>query len=148
MAMADVRAAFTSLLNGASVSAGLGYETEILKAYDYPPSGSTQTAFPWVYSIGAEEEIDNPPMMRHTRGTWALEVVLGGEELEQLVRRREAWVIAIAALADTALSLNGALSVLTDWRYGRLKRSDYYDNWWGFEIEVGFELYEAKANAA
>lgn len=147
MAMSDVRAAFTALLDGATATAGQDYATETLRAYDYPPPGGVQTALPCVYSIGAEEEIDSPPMMRHTAGTWALEVLLGGDDIEQLVRRRDAWRDAIASLADGAQALNGALSALTFWRYGRLKQSEYVDGW-GFEIQVGFELYEAKVNAA
>lgn len=89
-------------------------------------------------------------MMRHTQATWRVEVVLGpfSTGIEALSRRMDAWVDALASLADVNLSLGGDVSVVNGWEFSELRESIAYEALWGFDVNITMEIYEAKANAA
>lgn len=149
MAYADARTALRDVFHGATAQA-TDFAMETMTATEWPPSGAPQGGFPYAYIWSPRRSIEHPPMMRHTQATWRVEVVLGpfSTGIEALSRRMDAWVDALASLADVNLSLGGDVSVVNGWEFSELRESIAYEALWGFDVNITMEIYEAKANAA
>ncbi len=149
MSWATARAELAQLLDGATIESDGMVMDEQLSVSEWPPQLLAVDSLPVAWIWPPARTITHPPMQRFTAiRSCRLEVALGNtDSFEQLARRMDLWVEALAERFDSAIGLNGIGNV-PSWEVSELRQSAMYEGLWGFDIAIELELYEAKANDA
>jgi len=152
MSWSTARKAIRDELHGLTTTVGSGYGNETLTAFEFPQSSVQTSLMPYAYVIPPGRNIGHASgkLRVTTFDTVRVRFILGGtgSDLEQIARRMEAWVEKLAGEMDGAITFGSAVDVVTKRDVSELSNFPTDANSWGFDLELGLRLSEAKTLAA
>ena len=138
------RAALKAQLNGVTISSP---NSETLTAYEYAPGGRQDAqTFPYCFPLPNGHTVQRDSggdlvgrkdvivrVMLSARGS-----VEGGEGMETLHTRYDAWCLALTTALDDAIAMDGTVDIFgIDQQFGPLGLFDDIDAGWGMEMTLG-----------
>lgn len=138
------RAALKAQLDGVTITAP---NTETLTAYEYAPGGRQDAqTFPYCFPLPNGHTVTRESGGdRVGRKDVIVRVMLapkggveGGEGMETLHARYDAWCLALTTALDDAITIDGTVDIFgLDQQFGPLGLFDDIDAGWGFEMTLG-----------
>ena len=138
------RAALKAQLNGVTISSP---NSETLTAYEYAPGGRQDAqTFPYCFPLPNGHTVQRDSggdlvgrkdvivrVMLAPRGG-----VEGGEGMETLHTRYDAWCLALTTALNDAVAMDGTVDIFgIEQQFGPLGLFDDIDAGWGFEMTLG-----------
>lgn len=138
------RAALKAQLNGVTISSP---HAETLTALEYAPGGRQDVlTFPYCFPApNGHTETRETGGERVGRKDVVVRVMLsprggveGGEGMETLHKRYDAWCVALGDALDDAVTMDGTADIYAlEQEYGPLWPFDDIDAGWGFDLSLG-----------